>query len=193
MEKGKYYVMYGPAPKKVEDPDLSYANYINKPYGRKVQWVCRVFRKQIHYSWLDWCVSEGFHLDIYRPETRKVFKLRDDANILVLNGMSGIKKLFDNENLLVHHNPASIFNELTLNWDYILAHYDGVELIHGDAWSKYHMSSFNSWDVDSLVVWKPGILQPISSYMLPRWARRNINKMEKSSLRYYKSEAEKFD
>ena len=181
METGKYYVNYGGDLKKESDPKIGISNIVNKPYGKDVTWACRIFRK-MHYSWLDWCYSEGFHLDIYRPETRRIFKLSDNANILVLNGRSGIKKLLDNPDLLKENEeriyPFSPY-DLFINWDYVIAHYDGLELIHGDAYNEYHYSAFNSWDVDSIVVWNQDMLLEIEKHLLPRWARRNINRMEK--------------
>ena len=86
--------------KKEFEPKIEISYGINKPFGKDVLWACRIFRKSLHYSWLDWCYGEEFNLKTYRPETRRIFELSDNANILVLNGWSGIKKLLSNPNLL---------------------------------------------------------------------------------------------
>ena len=145
----KKYVHYGndhfDLDKFKEKIDLRLDNYyLNKPpYGL---WGSPV---NAEFSWRDWCEGEEFHLDSLNSHF--IFSVKDAAKILTVKKDKDIWKY-------LKHYPKMYSSYLDFN--VIMREYDGMELIHADNYWELHTKPgrFNTWDVDSVVIWNPNVI-----------------------------------
>lgn len=108
------------------------------------------------FRWIDWLENEGYEEDAGGAFGHKYhfdFKLKDDADILVVSDMEGINKCRK-----FWHNLSYVVMDIHPDLYY---YYDGIFLYHGDNYSLIHYSEFNGWDVDSIVVWNYSKIVPI--------------------------------
>ena len=148
---------------------------MNKPIGGL--WACRQNnRPENYYTWEAWCKDNDFDLKKYMGDDHKhYFELKDDAKILFINGnavdFKGIDADLTEEDFtniigedydVISYSHPNIHNRdynptyaFSLDWDYVIKNYDGVELIHGNIYTILRYSGFYSWDCDSIVIWNP--------------------------------------
>ena len=126
-----------------------------------------------YWTWREWCESEDWHTD--RLDTYFKFTLTKKARILT------VRKREDIFPYLVKNTRLS---GCVLDFDKIMSKYDGMELIHGKRYNELHYNEFYSWDVDSIVIWNPYIIVPMSSSDFTSRSRRILieiaNKMTRS-------------
>ena len=127
-------------------------NFLNKPPVGL--WASPV---TCNFSWKDWCEGEDFHTD--RLDKSFTFTLTDSAKVLVVRSMDDVKEyiatMLDNKDFLYHTR--------FVDFKKIMGHYDAMELCHDDNYMELHSypGMFNSWDVDSIVVWNPKVVREI--------------------------------
>ena len=106
-----------------------------------------------YISWKEWCESEDFHTDRLDKSFR--FHLKDGARVL------DIFKLLDLRGYTVH-GATPFGHNLYLDLDMIYRDYDAMEVHHEDNYWELHGSTiFNAWDVDSICVWNPDVVEVI--------------------------------
>ena len=149
----KHYVHYGSTefdPKRLENQvrifkNGGYITGVNKPRGL---WASPTDSR---LPWRDWCISEDF-----RTETLDKcfeFDISEKASILHLH------MLEDAEPYIIE-TPSDIDDYTYRNLDLpkLYAEFDGMELHFSEDY-RFHMNSiFETWDVDSLVVWNPEVI-----------------------------------
>lgn len=77
-----------------------------------------------------------------------------------------IDEIFSDKQVLIKYNDSRIYDEsfdqsygshhydeLDLNWEYVVNNYDGVELLNGICYNMFRYRGFYTWDCDSIVVW----------------------------------------
>ena len=99
------------------------------------------------WTWKDFCEAENYRTSSFDKNFR--FALKDDAKIFVVR---------DRHDCLSYLKDTFLGGK-KLDFDRIMDEYDGMELIHGKNYMDLHMEEFYSWDVDSIVIWNPQILQ----------------------------------
>lgn len=118
---------------------------INKPpFGF---WACRT---DDEFGWKYWCECEDFHTD--RLDKSFVFTLSESARILTIRSHDDIEPFLT-------ENPFWSISKV-IDFEKIMFRYDALELIHGDNYTCLHDGLFYSWDVDSIVIWNPYIIEP---------------------------------
>ena len=128
--------------------------YINKPdFGL---WGSPV---DCEFGWKEWCESEDFRTDTL--DRYFVFKVKDGAKIFTVREDSDVSDYLYTPYLytLKYMSPPNY-----IDFNKIMKEYDGMELIHGDNYLSLHYSHFYSWDVDSIVVWNPDVIEAIRKY-----------------------------
>lgn len=122
--------------------------FLNKPpYGF---WASPVGSD--YWTWREWCENEDYHTD--RLDKSFKFTLTKKARILTVRKREDILRYLIESVTL--YKPVLDFNR-------IMAEYDGMELIHGHDGKNFmdlHYNEFYSWDVDSIVIWNPYIIVP---------------------------------
>ena len=135
---------------------------LNKPNGGL--WASPIGEE--YFTWKDWCEENEFHLD--RLNKSFTFELRDPSKIFTIKEPEDILKL-DKLGLL-YKDDTRTFDNYYMDWNKIIKLYDGVQLIHGDYYGFFHdviwfnfdqnqtklkkyAGMFNSWDVDSIIIW----------------------------------------
>ena len=109
------------------------------------------------WGWREWCEAEDFRSEEQLSKSFK-FKLKESARVL------HIRRLRDVEPFTTL-DPSFIFfdgHELDLNRIY--SEFDAMEVHMSDNWCELHDSLlFYSWDVDSIVVWNPDVIEVLDS------------------------------
>ena len=122
--------------------------YLNKP--SKGFWGSPIDSKN---SWKNFCLSEAFNLS--RLNDHFEFKLKRFARVLkVLN-----KK--DLDSLYRKYGVIGEYGHRALNWEKIIKKYDAMILIIPDDFDLLYRLNLTSWDVDSIVVFNPDIVEEI--------------------------------
>ena len=105
-------------------------------------------------SWKDFCLNEDFHVDSLNEKF--FFTISPKAKILK------VKALEDAIPYTLNAHPMSRNScSLYLNWEAIMRDFDGMELTHSrETYDELHFYTFNSWAVDSIVVWNPECIVP---------------------------------
>lgn len=142
--------------------------FMNKPKGL---WASPV---DSNYGWKDFCISNDFRVESL--DTYFTFKIKKDAKILKVKSHNDVAKYLtyypysDNK----YRKPL---NKLTLNdfslinyrnymidFEKIYQKYDGMELYMTENYSEFYNSYlFNSYDVDSLIIWNLDKIIPIEN------------------------------
>lgn len=105
------------------------------------------------HSWRDFCLSEEF--DVSSLDKHFKFKIKESARVLkVLN----IKDLFS---LYRKYGVIGEYGRRALNWKKIVNEYDAMLLIIPDDFDLLYRLNLTSWDVDSIVVFNPDIVEEI--------------------------------
>lgn len=125
-------------------------NCTNKPYGGL--WGSPV---DTDWGWMNWCVSEQFHLDRYKDSFK--FTLENGSKVFHIRNRNDIFKL----PVAKYPDPNS-FSCIGwyYDWDKIAKKYDAVELHFSNDYSLFH-DVFYCWDVDSIIVLNPDIIREI--------------------------------
>ena len=122
--------------------------YINKPdFGL---WGSPV---DCEFVWKEWCESEDFRTDTL--DRYFVFKIKDGAKIFTVRNKDDVSDYL--------YTPHLYMLEY-IDFDKIMKEYDGMELIHGDNYMDLHYGYFYSWDVDSIVVWNPDVIEVVRKH-----------------------------
>ena len=131
-------------------PISNYNSIINKPKGGF--WASPV---DANWGWKDWCDSEQFHID--RLNYSFKFTLVNGSKVFHIRTLKDIFKLpFGKEPESGHIYRMNWY----YNWEKIAEKYDAVELHMSENYMLFHWT-FYSWDVDSIVILKPGIVREI--------------------------------
>lgn len=105
------------------------------------------------FGWKDWCESEDFRTDTL--DRYFVFKIKDGSKIFTVRNKDDVSDYL--------YTPHLYMLEY-IDFDKIMKEYDGMELIHGDNYMDLHYGYFYSWDVDSIVVWNPDVIEVVRKY-----------------------------
>lgn len=128
--------------------------YINKPdFGL---WGSTV---DCEFGWKEWCESEDFRTDTL--DRYFVFKVKDGAKIFTVRKNDDVSDYLYTPHLFT---LKYMFPQKYIDFDKIMKEYDGMELIHGDNYMDLHFGYFYSWDVDSIVVWNPDVIEVVDKY-----------------------------
>lgn len=106
------------------------------------------------FGWKEWCESEDFHTDTL--DRYFVFKVKDGAKIFT------VRKNDDVSDYICPLRYTDVFKHIDFNK--IMKEYDGMELIHGDNYMDLHFGHFYSWDVDSIVIWNPDVIEVVDKH-----------------------------
>ena len=122
-----------------------YITGVNKPHGL---WASPI---NSQCSWKDWCLCEDFKTETLDESFE--FNISEKANIL------HVHKVEDAVPYIIE-TPSDIDDDIYRNLDFpkLYAEFDGMELHIRDDWHFYRDSIFGTWDVDSLVVWNPAVI-----------------------------------
>lgn len=157
-------------------------DYLNKPKGGL--WGSILKEKgnketEGYITWREWVECENFHPERYlRMENQHKFKLKNNANIFVLDGrkvtpdhsgsirgtlsISDIDILLNHDMCILTQVSGDLFRRVyNIDWNYVMDKYDGFELIHGNCYNLFHFDAFNSWDCDSIVIWNKDAVEVI--------------------------------
>ena len=111
------------------------------------------------FGWKDWCESEDFRTDTL--DRYFVFKVKDGAKIFTVRKDSDISDYLYTPHL---YTLKYMFPPNYIDFNKIMKEYDGMELIHGYNYWDLHFGHFYSWDVDSIVVWNPDVIEVVDKY-----------------------------
>ena len=128
--------------------------YINKPdFGL---WGSPV---DCEFGWKEWCESEDFRTDTL--DRYFVFKVKDGDKIFTVRKNDDVSDYLYTPHLFT---LKYMFPPKYIDFDKIMKEYDGMELIHGDNYMDLHYGYFYSWDVDSIVVWNPDVIEVVRKH-----------------------------
>ena len=167
--KNKLYIHYGHDHYDFKTLELQYKmhkctgeysndNYfLNKPpFGL---WASPV---ECHLSWKNWCFGEDYHIDDFN--TNFIFTIKDNAKILYVESTEDVK------NYITHkYNEFSVCTrEGIIDLKKVMHDFDAMEICHDkDYWDLHtYPGYFNSWDVDSIVVWNPYVILEVKEERL---------------------------
>ena len=122
----------------------------NKPNGL---WGSPTSRK--YWTWKDWCKSEDFRSGSFEKSFK--FRISRNAKLLWVHELKDIKRFIKKEKHI--SSPDNFFEKLDIKK--IMENYDGMVLIHGKNYDELRYSFFYSWDVDSICVWNPDVVELI--------------------------------
>lgn len=144
----KIYIHCGSNEFKPELVKKSYARW-DKPSGL---WASP---EDAEFSWKDWCECEEFHVDRLKSSFR--FTLKKIAKVLQVYSLADIKPFLSD-------NPESLFWQKKLNLNEIYSKFDAMEVHMSANWCELHdFHLFYTWDVDSIVIWNPDVVEVINS------------------------------
>lgn len=106
-----------------------------------------------YFTWKDWCECENYRTDTF--DKSFIFTLKEDARILTVRR---------NADIIPYLKDSGWLGTKVLDFNILMTEFDGIELIHGTNYEQLHLlpGYFNSWDVDSIVVWNPYIIVPVN-------------------------------
>ena len=112
------------------------------------------------YGWKEWCLWQEFRTERLKESFKfridkkaKILRVRREEDILSFV----IKDPYNRREPLDGCKTCRFFDQLDLKRIYKT--FDGMEYIDSD-WRLYS-GMFNSWDVDSIVIWNPNVILPI--------------------------------
>lgn len=104
-----------------------------------------------NWTWKDWCESENFHTE--RLETHFTFTLKPEARVLYVESSDDVEE----------YTKPSSFESFAfrryIDFDKIKKEYDALEICHDKDYNDLHYSYFYTWDVDSILVWNPDVIE----------------------------------
>lgn len=135
-----------------------------KPNGL---WACPQLKpntRQYTSEWSNFCDYNDFYTDML--ELGFTFTISHKANILKINDPSDIKPYVINPECFNKDDMFSMFNagKIKIDFDQIYKNYDGMYVAFSENKSIFRMSIFNAYDVNSLIVWNPNILENIQNF-----------------------------
>ena len=156
----KQYIHYGASMLDKSRVSETRKGYILKSKPDKGLWASPV---NAEWGWKDWCEAEDFRMDTFSESFR--FRIDKKAKILRVRCEEDILPfvIFDTDETINRFRgmlgcKTEISDELDLERLYRM--FDGIELFLSNDYSM-HNGIFNSWDVDSIVVWNPNVILPI--------------------------------
>ena len=111
------------------------------------------------FGWKEWCEAEDFRTDTL--DRYFVFKVKDGAKIFIVRNNDDVSDYLCTPHLFT---LEYMFPPKYIDFNKIMKEYDGMELIHEDNYSSLHYNYFYSWDVDSIVVWNPDVIEVVDKY-----------------------------
>lgn len=131
------------------------ASYIRKPIGFWGSHEDEDPKKCL--TWKEWCESADFHVDSL--DRWMTFRVKKNARIIRIEKEEDLKPFLIRENLRFSGLIGSYLNQ-----DLVRNIADGMELYHGYGGCNYeelHFCLCNAWDVDSICVWNPDVLEVV--------------------------------
>lgn len=111
-------------------------------------WASRVDAK---YGWIDWIKDNDFCTDKYAKDNFFKFRLRDEANILVINSANILKKL--------PRSKTETASLIILDFEELSKMYDAIEVLISECnelyWDLY------GWDCDSILIMNEDIIEEV--------------------------------
>lgn len=154
--KNKIFISYGtdkydPSRIKPIEVDSKWGRVHNKPHGGL--WASPV---DSSFSWGDFCNREAFNLKSLNKHF--IFKLKPESKICIIDNIDDLVKYSSFDNYLGMHTLyikkiVSLFDGLYVSDNAV------VELRHIDL--KLRLNSLDSWDIESICIWNPDIVEPI--------------------------------
>lgn len=154
--KNKIFISYGtdkydPSRIKQIEVDSKWSKVHNKPHGGL--WASPV---DSSFSWGDFCNREAFNLKSLNKHF--IFKLKPNSKICVIDNINDLIKYSSFDNYLGMHTLyikkiVSLFDGLYVSDNAV------VELRHIDL--KLRLNGLDSWDIESICIWNPDIVEPI--------------------------------
>jgi len=121
----------------------------SKPLGGL--WASKV---NSEYGWKSWCENVAFHLDKYREDNCFKFRLKKNANVLIITKKEELEKL-PKQNLPEDYN--SLF--VALDFEKLAKQYDAMEVLisedSGLYWDLY------GWDCDSILIMNKDVIEEV--------------------------------
>ena len=106
------------------------------------------------WGWREWCEAEDFRSEEQLAMNFR-FKLKDGAMVLHVRHLRDVEPF-------TTLNPHFFGCKLDLNRIY--SEFDAMEVHLSENWCELHDTNlFYSWDVDSIVVWNPDVIEVINS------------------------------
>ena len=113
-----------------------------------------IFEEIVEYGWKSWCENVEFHLDKYREDNYFKFRLKKNANVLIITKKEELEKL-PKQNLPVDYN--SLF--VALDFEKLAKQYDAMEVLisedSGLYWDLY------GWDCDSILIMNKDVIEEV--------------------------------
>lgn len=107
-------------------------------------------------SWKEWCEGEDFHTD--RLDSFFTFTLKESAKVLDIYKLSDVDGYVKD----LRYEGMEDRPEWYLDLDKIYDEFDAMEIHHEGHYIELHDSDiFNLWDVDSICVWNPDVIEVI--------------------------------
>lgn len=154
--KNKIFISYGtdkydPTRIKPIKVDSEWGRIHNKPHGGL--WASPI---DSYFSWGDFCNREAFNLKSLNKHF--IFKLKPESKICIIDNIDDLisYSVFDN-----------YVGKYTLDFKKIVKEFDGlyatdnaVDKLRYIDWKK-RLNSLDSWDIESICIWNPDIVEPI--------------------------------
>ena len=142
------YIHYGTTEfSKDKFKEIKNERLFTKPIGGL--WASRV---DSEYGWKNWIEDEHFRTEVYREDNYFKFKLKDEANVLVIDNAKQILDLPKQKN-------EFNFSFVCLDFEKLAKEYDAIEvLISQDGklyWDLY------GWDCDSILIMNKEMVEVI--------------------------------
>lgn len=138
-------------------------NSLHKPNGL---WACvRTYDGEDEYNsqWSDWCKSEMFSTE--KLKFGFSFKLKPTAKILVIEHLDDIKPFVTEGLDLVDDVMSCLYGrQIKVDFERIYKEYDGMFVAYFENYGEFHTSMFNSYDVDSLIVWNSDVVENVNQF-----------------------------
>ena len=108
-----------------------------------------------YYGWKDWCENNNFHTE--KLDKSFTFSLSDNAKILKIHSNEDLNRIKQLDYLWTYRIPyLSTIEEKMLNFpELYFQGYDGFEIYMA---SNDIYFDFYGWDVDTLLIWNPGVM-----------------------------------
>lgn len=138
------------------DKNHRYGKWKNSLFKPAGLWACNILQKE---NWLSWCLNERFEHTDFSKYIK--FTLEDNAKILIVTKTEDIVPfIIMNKQIEKAYKEKGIKAlsstlDSSLNEMKIKKQYDGMMLVHGEGFNELHTNPglFNTWDIDSIVIW----------------------------------------